>query len=96
MTYKGMNHTIIRLQLELTGYWFTVANRPGRMLEDANYFSRIGANIHIDPLLKDYLSFARQLYTQHTPSQGEINQDSMPGRWKKYKTNSNYWQTWQL
>jgi hypothetical protein len=26
------------------------------MMEDANYFSRLGAEFHIDPLLKDYLA----------------------------------------
>jgi hypothetical protein len=46
---------VIRLQLELLAYWFTIAVRPGKMLEDANYFSRLGKDVHIDPLLKDYL-----------------------------------------
>jgi hypothetical protein len=65
MSYKGHNHAVIRLQLELLSYWFTIAVRPGRMLKDANFFSRLGQDLHIDPLLKDYLSFGRQLYTDN-------------------------------
>ena len=50
------------------------------MLEDANYFSQLGIDIHIDPLLKDYLSFARQAYVSHPPLAGPINDQNMPGR----------------
>jgi hypothetical protein len=55
MSYKGHNnHTVVRLQLELLSYWFTIAVRPGTLLEDANLFSRLGEDLHIDPMLKDY------------------------------------------
>jgi hypothetical protein len=80
MSYKGHNHAVIRLQLELLSYWFTIAIRPGRMMEDANYFSRLGEDLHIDPLLKDYLSFSRQIYTTHPADKGEITPDNLPGR----------------
>jgi hypothetical protein len=83
MTYKGHNHAVIRLQLELLSYWFTVAVRPGTLLEDANFFSRLGEDLHIDPLLKDYLSFGRQLYVDHPSDKREINQDNLPGRRSK-------------
>jgi hypothetical protein len=53
MNYKGHHHAVGRLQLEMLGYWFSIANPPGRMLEDADYFSRLGQDIHIGPLLKD-------------------------------------------
>ena len=62
MNYDGTNHAVRRLQLEMTGYSFTVVHRAGRMLEDANFFSRLADNTHIDPLIKDYLSFARQIF----------------------------------
>jgi hypothetical protein len=75
MSYKGHNHAVIRLQLEL----LTIAVRPGKMLEDANYFSRLGEDVHIDPLLKDYLSFGRQLYTNNPTDKGEITPDNLPG-----------------
>jgi hypothetical protein len=80
MSYKGHNHAVKRLQLELLGYWFSIANRPGRMLEDANYFSRLGEDIHIDPLLKDYLGFARQSYVDGPPASNPLDDSNMPGR----------------
>lgn len=39
MSYEGNNHAVKRLQFELLGFWFTIVNRPGGMLADANYFS---------------------------------------------------------
>jgi hypothetical protein len=80
MSYKGHNHAVKRLQLELLGYWFSIATRPGRMLEDANYFSRLGEDIHIDPLLKDYLGFARQSYVDGPPASHPLDDSNMPGR----------------
>jgi hypothetical protein len=56
MNYKGHNHAVIRLQLELLGYWFTIVSRTGDLMEDADYFSRMGEDIHSDPLMSDYLS----------------------------------------
>jgi hypothetical protein len=50
------------------------------MLEDADYLSRLGEDIHIDPLLKDYLSFARQAYFDGPPSSDLLNDQNMPGR----------------
>jgi hypothetical protein len=54
MNYKGHNHAVIRLQLEILSYWFTIAVRSGYMMEDTNFFSCLGEDLHIDPLLKDY------------------------------------------
>jgi hypothetical protein len=86
-SYKGHNHAVRRLQLEMAGYWFTIENRPGRMMEDANYFSRLGQDTHVDPLLNDYLSFARQLYEHNMPTQDPLGPNNMPGmRMKRQKT----------
>jgi hypothetical protein len=82
------NHAVVHLQLKPTGYWFSINNRPGRMLEDADHFSRLGADIHIDPVLIDYLSFARQLCSENTPEQGDIHTDNLPGRRKKAKADT--------
>jgi hypothetical protein len=72
----------------MLGYAFTVANRPGAMLEDANYFSRLGEDIHVDPLLKDYLAIARQAYINNPPSAEPLGDQNMPGRRsKRQKTN---------
>eukprot|EP00957_Ditylum_brightwellii_P036180 2740709-Ditylum_brightwellii.AAC.1 len=49
--------------------------------------SWLGENVHIDPSLKQYLVFARKIYTENTPDKGEVNKDNLPGRWcKKHKT----------
>ena len=39
MSYKGTNDPVRRLQLEMQGYFFTIAHRTRDMLEDANYMS---------------------------------------------------------
>ena len=83
MIYKGSNHAIKRLQLELSGYFFTIVHRPGKMMEDANYLSRLNADSTIDPLLKDYITKAATLHKDSEPPSGEINKDNTPGRKKK-------------
>ena len=80
MDYKGHNHTVHRLQLEMLGYNFTIVHRPCTMLEDANYFSRLSANIHIDPLLKQYLYTAHQNAVDHPSSPDALCDQNMPGR----------------
>ena len=50
------------------------------MLEDANYFSRLSANIHIDPLMNDYLSIARQSLIDNPTSSDKLDDQNMPGR----------------
>jgi hypothetical protein len=81
LDYKGHNHAVKRLQLELLGYWFTIAHRPGQMLEDVNYFSRLGEDTLMDPLLRDYLSFVlRQMFSTNPPSPDPLTDNNMPGR----------------
>ena len=88
MTYNGSNHAIKRLQLELSGYFFTIVHRPGRMMEDANYLSRLNANSTINPLLKDYINQSSSLLKESTPPEGEITKDNTPGRKKKKQRTS--------
>eukprot|EP00957_Ditylum_brightwellii_P123401 9408940-Ditylum_brightwellii.AAC.1 len=59
--------------MELLNMFFTVVHRPGSMLEDANYLSRLGEDVHVDPLMKHYLEFARQIYTKNTHPRGEVH-----------------------
>jgi hypothetical protein len=49
-------------------------------MEDADYFSRMGEDIHSNPLMTDYLSFQRQLYDDNAPAKGEVNDQNTPGR----------------
>jgi hypothetical protein len=50
------------------------------MIEDANYFSRLGEDIHIYSLLKDDLGFARQSYFDGPPASDPLDDSNMPGR----------------
>jgi hypothetical protein len=80
MDYKGHNHVVRRLQLEMLGYWVRIANHPGWMLEDLSCCSiLLGKDIHIDPLLKDYISFTCQAYFDGPPSNDPLNNHNMPG-----------------
>jgi hypothetical protein len=56
------------------------------MLEDANFFLQLGKDLHINPLLKDYLSFGHQLYVDHPADKGEITADNLPGHQKSKKS----------
>eukprot|EP00957_Ditylum_brightwellii_P098557 7507705-Ditylum_brightwellii.AAC.1 len=63
---------------------YKVVHRPSRMLQDADYFSKLGEDTSIDPLMKHYLEFARQMYSKNTPHNGVINQDNLLGQWQKW------------
>ena len=57
---------------------------PGTMLEDANSFSRIGQTFHLDPLLKEYLTFTRIVKSKDSPDTEEINSQNLPSHRKKH------------
>jgi hypothetical protein len=78
MDYKGHNYAAQQSQSEMLGYWFSITGHPHQMQEDANYFSRLGKDIQFSPLLKDYLSFARQAYFNGPPSSNQLNDQNMP------------------
>ena len=80
--YSGHNHIIKRLQLELFGYDFTICNRPERMLGDANYLSRVGSEMSMDPLLSNYEDIAKFLHSNHTPESDpeKLTSENTPGR----------------
>ena len=79
MTYKGHNHAVVRLQLEMLNLWFTIAVKPGQMLVGADYCSQMGEELHIDPLSTDYLKFARQNYLDFPLEEEELNVDNLLG-----------------
>ena len=85
-SHEGNNHIVKRMQLELTGYYYTITHRSGRMMADANYLSRLEEDTSIDPLLRDYLSFARQIYEKNKPRK---NKPNSPGQsFKHYSPNT--------
>jgi hypothetical protein len=56
--YTGNNHIILRLQLEFMGWWMTTVHRNRNMNIAADYFSYLGADVCIDPLLNQYMKLA--------------------------------------
>jgi hypothetical protein len=56
--YTGNNHVILRLQLEFMGWWMTTVHRNRNMNVAADYFSYLGADVCIDPLLNQYMKLA--------------------------------------
>ena len=87
MSYAGNNPAICRLQMELMYWSFTLVHRNANWVMDADYWSRISENIHIDPLLAQYTSLAQTLYKKYEPPTGEITQDTLPG-FRKVKEKS--------
>ena len=49
------------------------------MLECPNHLSRLGENVHIDPLLQSYFKDIRLLNESHKLINGEINPQKLPG-----------------
>ena len=68
--YDGDNNAIRRLQLELACYYYSINDRPGGMLADADFYPRRAQNIHIDPSMKDYIVYSRNLHNEVSPPTG--------------------------
>ena len=80
MSYEGTNAPIMRLQMELMSWWFTVTHRPNRMLINADFFSRIKKDLQFDPLLIQYMQVAHDIYKRNQPdaSSPEVSPENMP------------------
>jgi hypothetical protein len=68
MLYDGTNPVIKRIQLELMGWWMTVVHRSCRMNIAPDYFSKLSAEFHFDPLLNKYLKIAKSNRTDNPPT----------------------------
>ena len=79
LDYDGDNHAIQRLQLDMCGYFFTIANCPGHMLEDANYFLRLSIDLRFDQLLKIYKMKSSEFSHKYPVVTGEIGLNNLPG-----------------
>jgi hypothetical protein len=56
--YTGNNHVILQLQLKFMGWWMTTVHRNRNMNVAADYFSYLGSEVCIDPLLNKYMKIA--------------------------------------
>ncbi len=56
LSYKGGNPAILRLQMRLMCWDVDIVHRPNMELVDADYWSRLGVDIELDPLFKKSIS----------------------------------------
>jgi hypothetical protein len=82
MPYEGTNPVIHRIQMELMPWWFTVVHRPGRMMVGEDYLSRLhlDGEIHIDPILNQYMQISYQNRIDNPPasSSEEVLPENLP------------------
>ena len=55
LSYDGRNSAILRLQMRFMCWDMDIEHRNDHWLTDADYFSRLGADLCFDPLLKNYI-----------------------------------------
>jgi len=67
LTYEGPNPAILCLQMRLMCWDVDIVHRPDVELVDADYWSRLGADISYDPLLLDYLKYTMKSRVYHPP-----------------------------
>jgi len=59
LSYDGNNPAVLRLQMRLMCWDVDIVHRNDIHLTNADYWSRLGADICFDPLFKSYLDFDR-------------------------------------
>lgn len=79
LTYDGNNPVILRMQMRFMIWSLDIVHRANPHLIDADYFSRLGADLCFDPLYTDYLNFTTELRKCFPPVEGEIKPENMPG-----------------
>ncbi len=62
LSYDDNNPVVLRLQMRLMCWDVDIVHRNDIHLTDADYWSRLGADICYDPLFKSYLDFDRGLH----------------------------------
>ena len=55
LSYDGCNSAVLRLQMRFMCWDMSIEHRNDHWLTDADYFSRLGADLCFDPLLRDYI-----------------------------------------
>ena len=79
LSYDGNNPAVLRLQMRLMSWDIDIVHRNDIHLTDADYWSRLGADICFDPLFKSYLDFDRGLRQRFTaPTSLPMKPENMP------------------
>ena len=79
LSYDGNNPAVLRLQMRLMCWDVDIVHRNDIHLTNADYWSRLGADICFDPLFKSYLDFDRGLQQQFpAPTSLPMKPENMP------------------
>ena len=79
LSYDGANPAILRLQMRLMCWDVDIVHRNDHYIADADYWSRLGADLCFDPLFKKYLELTRSLCTENPPPTSlPIQPENMP------------------
>jgi hypothetical protein len=79
LSYEGGNPAILCLQMRLMCWDVDIIDRPDSELVDADYWSRLGANIDFDPLFRDYLDYTAKLWKSHpAPTDIPMHPENIP------------------
>ncbi len=82
LLYDGRNSVILRLQMRFMCWDMDIEHRNNFHLVDANYWSRLGADLCFDPLLKDYIQRADFLRKKHPlPTELPMLPENQPYYW---------------
>jgi hypothetical protein len=65
LTYDGLNPAVLRLQMRLMGWDVEIVHRSAGFLTDADYWSRLGANLCYNPSFRTYLRMSANLRSNH-------------------------------
>ncbi len=79
LSYDGNNPAVLRLQMRLMCWDIDIIHRNDAHLTDADYWSRLGADICFDPPFKSYLDFNRSLRERcPAPTSLPMKPENMP------------------
>jgi hypothetical protein len=79
LTYEGLNPAVLRLQMRLMGWDVEVVHRSSRFLTDADYWSRLDADLCYDPSFRTYLHLCANLRSANpSPTDLPMLPENMP------------------
>jgi hypothetical protein len=79
LSYDGHNPAILCLQMHLMCWDMDIVNCNDNFLADADYFSRLGANLCYDPLLRAYIQQVRAIKLRNpSPTYLPMLPENMP------------------
>jgi hypothetical protein len=67
LSYDGLNPAILRLQMRLMCWDVDIIHRTNNFLVDADYWSRLNADLCYNPTFCKYLQFVSSFRTTHPP-----------------------------